>query len=136
MGHDTHVADDTLVARFLRAGGRRRSAGWVRFFVPLDGTAVALELKLEVSGQLSRLRISEQQAETLDATPRLKAALLAGADNCATMLNLLLEEFDMPWAALRCFRHRAGIAGAIIEAADARLAELRAAAPADADDGA
>ncbi len=117
----TDVLD--LVPRFLKAA-KNRKAGWFRFFVPLDGTAIALEMKIEASFQVSRFRVSDQQTATLEEKPRLRAMLVEAANNRLAMVNLLLEEFDMPWEVLRSFRHRDGATGAIIEAADARFVEI------------
>jgi hypothetical protein len=113
---------------------KRPGVGWFRFFVPLDGTALALELRIEPSGQISALRISGQQSETLEEKPRLKQMLIDGADHRVALVNLLLQELDMPWAAVRQFRNNAGAIGAIIEAADARYHEVRAQARDEAND--
>jgi len=103
---------------------RRRGTGWFRFFVPLDGTSVALELKIEASGQISKLRVSDQQSHALDEKPRLKAMLIDAANNRLAMINLMLEEFEMSWEVLSTFRHREGATGAIIEAAHYRFHEI------------
>ncbi len=116
------AVDERLINRFL--GAARRRAGWFRFFVPLDGIAVALELKIEAGGQVSSLRMSDQQSATLDEKPRLKSMLIDGAKTRVSMLNRLLEEIEMPWETLRCFRSHAGVFGAIIEAADNRWMEI------------
>lgn len=118
-----------LADRFVAAARRRH--GWFRFFVPLDGTAIALELKCEASGQISKLRVSDQQTAALEEKPRLRAMLIGAAENRLAMINLLLEEMDMPWEALRAFKHSACATGAIIEAADNRLAETRRAQETD-----
>lgn len=109
-------------------------AVWIRFFVPLDGTAIALELKLERSGQPSRLRVSERQTASLEEKPRLRAILIEAAKNRLDLVNLLMDELDMPWDVVRTFKHREGALGAIIEAADNRLVEMRRAQQSETDD--
>ncbi len=106
------------------AAAKKRKTGWFRFFVPLDGTAIALEIRVEASGQASRLRVCDQQTATLDEKPRLRTMLIHAADNTLALLNLLLDENDMSWETLRCFRNSSSAIGAIIEAADNRLTEL------------
>ena len=113
------------IPRFLDAArAARRRAGWFRFFVPLDGMAVALEFKVEPSAQISQFRVSGQQSEALDEKPRLKEMLMEAAKNRLAMVNLLLEEFDMPWEALRTFKTGPGAVCAIIEAADERWCQV------------
>lgn len=116
--------DDTLINRFLRAARGRKEAKWVRFFVPLEGTAIALEFYLERSNQISRLRVSDRQTETLNEKPRLKSMLVDAAQNRLDQVNLLLEELDMPWEVISTFRYRHCAIGAIIEAAHNRLLDL------------
>lgn len=118
----TSRIDSSLISRFMSTA--RRRAGWFRFFVPLDGMSVALELKLEASGQISEFRVSGQQSESLEEKPRLKAMLIEAAQNRLALVNLMLDEMEMPWEVLRTFRNSAGAAGAIIEAADNRLQDI------------